>query len=152
MTLLQTENLPGTRNTALELNCVFDKKLLFCPAPAWLAPPFLLGSASALPPQPSYPSSLAPSPCSSPCTSRTGSAAEPRLPGSLGEIAEWLSQHGHHLGLWHEHGTPRSTSPNSLWVFVSCHCWDPNSLRSVFPDLSARVWMCSLSLLRKATS
>ena len=41
MTLLQTENLPGTRNTAFELNCVFDKKLLFCPAPAWLAPPFL---------------------------------------------------------------------------------------------------------------
>lgn len=47
MTTLQAENLPGTRNTASELNCMFDRT---CSSVLpWCPPPLLLGSASALP-------------------------------------------------------------------------------------------------------
>lgn len=150
MTLLQTENLPGTRNTALELNCVLDKKLLSCSAPAWLALPFLRVQPQLFPHRPHTPAAWHQAPAPLLARPERGQRPSQRClalweksqSGSASTVITWvcgMNMEPHGLLL-------------TVWVFVSCRCWDPNSLRGVFPNLSARVWIHSLSLLRKATS
>lgn len=100
MTTLQAENLPGTRNTASELNCMFDRTcssvLPWCPPPSsWVQPQPCQFVSISLAPSPSSPSSPVPHTCSSPSRSKGGGGVNG--PANVTQLwlcpesADWLS-------------------------------------------------------------